>query len=58
MKNGDQFKEDVFNQLTAQIYKSNQPLTISTFSEVWLQAENKLKININRMKGEIEYAEE
>jgi hypothetical protein len=56
---GRPFNDDLFEQLSHQVQKNRSTLTIRNFVEVWLQAENRLLTNIDRLKTETqEYNEE
>ena len=56
---GRAFNEDLFGQLSHQIQKNRLPLTVRNFLEIWLQAEQRLQTNMERLKAEMqEHAEE
>jgi hypothetical protein len=48
------FNRELFTQLTNQIHKNNENLTIKNFSLIWLQAEQRLSKNIVSLSKEIE----
>lgn len=51
---GKQFNEDLYGQLTSQLEKMGQPLTIRNFTEIWLQAESRLTSSVNQLDSEIQ----
>lgn len=51
---GRAFNPDLFTQLSDQLYNNNIPLTISNFTSIWLQAEDKLQTNISQLEGGIQ----
>lgn len=56
---GRPFNDDLFGQLTHQIQKGRTPLTIRNFVEIWLQAEQRLQTNMERLRAEVqEHVEE
>jgi hypothetical protein len=49
---GRPFNDDLFEQLSHQVHKNRSTLTIRNFVEIWMQAENRLLTNIERLKSE------
>ena len=56
-KSGE-FNRDLYSQLTNQIEKNNQSLTIRNFSLIWLQAEQRLHQNRKNLQSEIQQLKE